>query len=501
MLERLPYEAMILDLDGVLTDTRSLHFKAWQQTYQKFIDHEDSLANFSEKDYQRYVDGKPREEGIKSFLQSRGLSFSTEKIQEIGTEKNLIYQNLLHMEGPNVFTDALEAIEHWRSLGISIAVISSSQNCKLILREAGIADLFDACVDGEEGKILAMKGKPEPDYFLEAAKRIGKKPDECAIVEDSISGIMAGRKAHFKGVIGVSRKGQTPAENLYSCGADTVVSSLLEIGQVPNALVAWEDFKSRIGERDLALFIDFDGTLADIVSEPKNARIKESVRQTLEKCSKALKMAVISGRDRLDVKKLVGIDSLFYAGCHGFDMSGPGCFHYQVDEAQKILPQLEEATLATASALAGVKGIIIERKRYTTAVHYRMVTDTDESYIKDKVYRILDGFPRLKAKEGKKVIELFPDLDWDKGKATRKLCEILDVNPTQTVAIYIGDDLTDEDAFTELRGKGIGIKVDVTGTRPTKADYLLKDPGEVERFLNLLAFSYTGEEKRWRVGL
>jgi trehalose-phosphatase len=495
MHEQIPYEAMILDLDGVITDTRDLHFKAWQETFNNIS------TFFSKEDYQRYVDGKPRIEGLRSFFIARNIPLSENKLEQLSIKKNKIFQQMIQSKGAGIFRDAIVAIKYWRKLGIPVAVISSSQNCKVILQKAGIENIFDTCVDGIEGQKLNLKGKPEPDYFIEAAIRMGRRPEDCAIVEDSISGVSAGRIGHFKAVIGVSRDGQTPAEDLFANGADVVVSSLLQIGQIKNALNAWKEILAKIGERDLAVFIDFDGTLSEIVSDPKNATISDSVKRTLATCSKALKMAVISGRDRLDVKGLVGIDSLFYAGCHGFDMSGPGCFHYQVDDAQKILPQLEEASLAVNNELAGMKGIIIERKKFMTAVHYRMAVDSAEDSIKEKVFRIIQGFSSLKAKEGKKVIELFPNLDWDKGKAIKKLCEILNINPLNALVIYIGDDLTDEDAFDRLKGTGIGIKVDESGTMPTKADYWLKDPGEVERFLNLVAFSFTGEDKRWRAGL
>ncbi len=129
------------------------------------------------------------------------------------------------------------------------------------------------------------------------------------------------------------------------------------------------------------------------------------------------------------------------------------------------------------------------------------MADEHESLVKETVERVLKHFSRLKTKEGKKVMEIFPNMDWDKGKAIKKLCEILDVDPAHIVPIYLGDDVTDEDAFKELNGKGIGIKIDESGINSTNADYWLKDPAEVEKFLQVLASSFTGVEKRWRAGL
>ena len=148
-----------------------------------------------------------------------------------------------------------------------------------------------------------------------------------------------------------------------------------------------------------------------------------------------------------------------------------------------------------------IKGVHLERKSFSTAIHYRMVPDTEEDIIQDKIVTLIRKYPHLKGKAGKKVIEIFPDINWGKGEAVKKLSEILNIDPAHSIPIYLGDDLTDEDAFKELRHKGIGIKIDEDGETSTEARYFLKNPGEVEKFLNLILLTYAGENKRWRAGL
>jgi trehalose-phosphatase len=485
--------AIILDVDGVITDTRRIHFKAWKKTLENYP--------FEEADYQKYVDGKPREDGLRSFLESRAIILSKGKVDELVVKKDLLFKEFLKSDKPEVFPDALKAINRWRQKKVPLAVISSSKNSKLILKEAGLLDSFDVLIDGEEGQRLNIPGKPDPAYLNEAARRLGFRPEDCLLVEDAISGITAGKNANLMEVIGITRDGQTPAEELYLAGADSVVHSLLEIGKARNAISFWEDIKLQVGKRDIALFIDFDGTLSEIVSDPAEAVIKESLKEILQHCSRAIKIAVISGRDRLDVKEKIGLDSLFYVGSHGLDMCGPGCFYYLVEDARKFAVELQDATMAATSLLQGIKGILIERKSFSTAIHYRMVVGVDDEIIRKKILNLITSFPHLKIKDGKKVIELFPKIKWGKGEAISKLSGILGIDTNETIPFYLGDDLTDEDAFIELRHKGIGIKIDETGTTPTMARYFLKDPDEVEKFLLLIAEAYTGENKRWRAGL
>lgn len=499
MVLNVPFSAIILDLDGVIADTRHLHFNSWVKTFDDFFSENKLNKQLSVEDYQSYLDGKPREEGISSYLNALGVKIDESMLENLSKKKNNTYKVLLNKMGPRVFKDSLQAIDLWRRMGIPLAVISSSKNCKFILNEGRIDNKFNVCIDGEEGQHLKLRGKPQPDYFLEASRRLGVAPEDCAIVEDSLAGMVAGKKGHFRSVIGISRPGQTPRKKLYREGADAVVSSLLEIGVVPHALENNKDLLEHIGMRDIVLFIDYDGTLSEIVARPEDALINESVRNRLRDFSRSFPVVVVSGRDRNDVKSRLGIDHIFYAGCHGLDISGPGCFHYEVEDAVKGIPVLHEAILALTNSLAGIEGVIIEKKRFTAAIHYRMVSQENAPLIEKKIRDVLSTYKNLKIKEGKKVIEVYPNIPWGKGEAIKKLCEIFDLDYSQSVAIYLGDDKTDEEAFKMIHENGIGIKIGEDA--PTFATYYLRDPGEVEKFLIFLSETYSGEQKRWRHGL
>lgn len=496
---RFPFAGIVLDVDGVTTDTRRIHFRAWKRIFDQELGLR-NLTEFTDEDYQNYVDGRPREEGILSLFKSRGLSLELAKVREVAEAKNEIFLTLLREHPPKAYDDFFKAMKLWKSQAIDVMAVSSSKNCRPVLESAGVIDMFKLIIDGTDALALELNGKPAPDYFLEAIKRARLRPRDCAIVEDSLSGIIAGRRGDFSYVFGMSRVGQTSPQELYLYGADYVVSSLEDIGKMKNPLTEWADFKARVGGRDVALFVDYDGTLTDIVNDPRDAHIPESTRAILKTCSKSFKVSIISGRDRNDVKQRVGIDSIFYSGCHGLDVSGPGCFHFEVEEVSGLLSELEEASLVLSAFFAPVEGIVIERKRFSTALHYRMVSVLSDEKIVEEVSKLLARFENLRCKLGKKVIEIIPDVEWDKSKAVDKISEILEIDPRVTVPIYIGDDVTDEDVFISYRRKGICIKV-CEDECLLSAHYKLRSPAEVGKFLTFLAQEYAGEEKRWKPGL
>jgi trehalose-phosphatase len=500
MSTNIPYDALILDLDGVITDTRDLHFKAWKETFDELLSEEVELKSFEDEDYALYVDGKPREEGIRSFIEARKIFLPEDKLRELAQKKDELFLKKLRRVGPRVFQDSIMALKHWREEGIPMAVVSSSRNCSEVLERAGLKGFFDVQVDSITAEKAHLRGKPEADYFLEAAHLLNKRPEESAIIEDSMAGIQAGIKGHFKGVIGVSRKGQTPPSLLYAEGADLVVNSLEQIGLHENALRAWESILQKIGEREIALFLDFDGTISEIVPDPDKAQIRPSIFPLLKDCSRSFKTAIISGRDRQDVKRRVNIENIFYAGCHGFDISGPGGFHFVVEEASEILPHLVAARRQLETLLEPFSGMVVEDKKFFTAVHYRHVASIKENDLKEKIRKLVSHYDKLAIREGKKVIEIGPNLNWNKGTAIKKLCEVLEINFTEIVPIFVGDDLTDEDGYKEVRGKGISIKVTYEEPGITEADYWLNDPAEVEKFILFLTQHFTGREKKWRHG-
>jgi trehalose 6-phosphate phosphatase len=248
---------------------------------------------------------------------------------------------------------------------------------------------------------------------------------------------------------------------------------------LPGALEHVSDLAPLARERGLALFLDYDGTLAPIVLHPEAARMAGSVRRAVEELARMHPVAIVSGRDRLDLEEKVGIAGLVYAGSHGFDVEGPGI---RSEVGMGFLDALAGAADALRSELPALTGLLVERKKYAVAVHYRLVADEDVASARDAFDRVAARFPTLRTRLGKKVFELQPDLAWDKGRCVVMLLEGLRTERGVPFGIYIGDDATDEDAFRELATTGMGIVVSPTETA-SAARYRLRDPGEVESFL------------------
>jgi beta-phosphoglucomutase family hydrolase len=242
-LARDDFDAVIFDLDGVVTDTAAAHAEAWKRMFDGFLSSRASSEAVPfqpfdlDTDYRVYLDGKLREDGVRSFLQSRGISLpegqsddspGAETVQGLGKLKNSYYLGFLEEHGVDVYSSTVDLIHDLRSRGFKTAIISSSTNCAMILDSAGLSGLFDARVDGIDSEVLGIKGKPAPDIFLEAARRLKVKPGRAVVIEDAISGVQAGRAGDFGLVIGVARKGDREA--LLQNNADVAVEDLSEIG-------------------------------------------------------------------------------------------------------------------------------------------------------------------------------------------------------------------------------------------------------------------------------
>jgi alpha,alpha-trehalase len=231
---------VIFDLDGVVTRTARLHAQAWKLIFDEFL-HRQAAGDLFEPfdidtDYAVYVDGKPRYAGVRSFLESRGISLpegtaneppGSETICAIGNRKNQVFNELLAAGGVQVFEDTVDCIREWRGMGLATAIVSSSKNCGMVLRSAGLEELFDVRVDGLDIERLNFNGKPHPDMFLRAAELLGVDAARSVVVEDAVSGVQAGRAGGFGLVVGVDRDGAR--EVLLENGADVVVSDLREL--------------------------------------------------------------------------------------------------------------------------------------------------------------------------------------------------------------------------------------------------------------------------------
>jgi len=236
--------ACLFDLDGVLTGTASLHASAWKQTFDAFLrsyadEHHLEFRPFDqEHDYEEYVDGKPREDGVRSFLASRDIHLPEGSAEDppgmgsvyaVGAAKQDAFLSLLNEHGPQVFEGSVRYVHAARAAGRMCAVVTSSANCAAVLRTAGIDDLFDTTVDGNDVAVQHLKGKPAPDSYLAAARALEVTPSSAAVFEDALAGVESGRAGGFAVVVGVDRLGDGQAERLREHGATIVVSDLAEL--------------------------------------------------------------------------------------------------------------------------------------------------------------------------------------------------------------------------------------------------------------------------------
>ncbi len=246
---------------------------------------------------------------------------------------------------------------------------------------------------------------------------------------------------------------------------------------IPSALEHVQEI-ARSGDR-LAVFLDYDGTLTPIVSHPEDAWLSESMRQTLQSLAARVPVAILSGRDLDDVRGRVLVDGIVYAGSHGFDIAGAGGL------GAAYLPVLDTAETELREALDEIPDAQLERKHFSVAAHYRNVNENDAFRVALAVDAVAARHRELRRMDGKKVYELLPDIDWNKGKAVLWLLETLGLEGRNALPIYIGDDRTDEDAFRALEKRGVGILVS-EHPQVTAANYWLNNPEEVERFLGKL---------------
>ncbi len=239
-----------------------------------------------------------------------------------------------------------------------------------------------------------------------------------------------------------------------------------------------------ISDRRLAVFLDYDGTLTPIVERPELAVLYSSMREAIQTLTRYATVAILSGRDLDDISQRVGIDNIIFAGSHGFDVVGPDGLRKQV--ATEFLTILDAAAEQLREKLSDVPGALVEKKRFSIAAHYRLTDERGADAVAQGVTEVASQHRGLRIVSGKKVYELQPDVDWNKGRALLWLMETLGLDESNILLVYIGDDRTDEDAFRALDESGIGIIV-TEQPRPTAAHFALRNPAEVESFLRKIA--------------
>ncbi len=235
-------EAVIFDMDGVVTDTAAVHAAAWKKLFDKYLqgradDGGDNFVAFDQgADYERYVDGKNRYDGVRSFLEARGIELpegtpddppEDDTVCGLGNRKDEYFRAWVEEKGVRAYGSTVELIKELKKGGVRVAIVTASRNADQILAAAGVADLFEEKVDGLVAADLGLAGKPDPATYVEAAKMLGVDPAHAAVVEDALSGVESGSRGGFGLVVGVARAGQ--GDSLRKAGADVVVADLDEL--------------------------------------------------------------------------------------------------------------------------------------------------------------------------------------------------------------------------------------------------------------------------------
>ncbi len=382
------------------------------------------------------------------------------------------------IDGVEAQDSTVPLLRRLRDAGVATAVFALGGDCAQALRAAGIDDLVGV-VDGD---------------VVQTANQLGVRPARCVVIDRDPAGVKAGRESGFGLVIGLTRNGD--ADELLSCGADTVIADLAGISvrtggaalsRITDALRAYVQVKELVANRRPVVFLDFDGTLSEIAEHPESASLVEGAGEALRALAAQCPVAVVSGRDVSDVRGRVNVDGVWYAGSHGFELVAPdGTAHVNAANAG-VAGALAHAAERLAETLSAVPGIVVERKRFGVAIHYRHADPEDVDRV-SVAARELARSEGLRVTPGRKVIELRPKTDTG-STLTWLLERIVGADPGAVLPIYIGDDITDEDAFDAVQFDGVGVVVrhDEHGDRASAALFSLESPAAVTEFALRLA--------------
>ncbi|KAM6600242.1 trehalose-phosphate phosphatase A isoform X1 [Cannabis sativa] len=306
--------------------------------------------------------------------------------------------------------------------------------------------------------------------------------------------------------MGYQQNPESMCKSKFDDVGETILGSYTSwLAKHPSALENFDEMMSKAKGKVIVVFLDYDGTLSPIVKEPDQAFMSEAMRSAVHEVSLCFPTAIVSGRRRDKVFEFVQLENVYYAGSHGMDISTPSaskmcsdhkCQTRTTDEkgnevvhfrpAQEFLPKIEEILKALKDKTKGIKGAIVEDNKFCISVHFRQViNDEDVRILKKRVEKLIEGYPKFRISSGKKVMEIRPRIDWDKGRALQYLLGTLDLGTSDNnvLPMYIGDDKTDEDAFRAIQvGQGFPIVVSST-PKETVASYSLREPTEVMAFL------------------
>ena len=353
-------------------------------------------------------------------------------------------------------------------------------------RATGLSTLGTARVDG---------------VTTRAADSLHTSPDRCVVIADAPSAITVGRDGGFGLVIAIDDDSRTD-QRVYA-GADVVVADLREVvvrtgtrpmSALPDVLQSFHQVASVLDFRRPVVFCDFDGTLSAIVDDPDSATLIFGAAEALKALAELCPVAVLSGRDLADIEQRVGLPGIWYAGSHGFELTAPDGTRHQNEEATAAVDVLGGAAAELRAQLGDAEGVMVEHKRFAVAVHYRNAAPDRVNQVTATVHKLASR-SGLRVTGGRKVIELRPNVAWDKGKTLGWILQRLP-GSGPLLPIYVGDDLSDEDAFDAVRRGGVGIVVRHSehGDRKSSARFSLENPGAVCTFIKRLAGQLAEEQ-------
>lgn len=382
-----------------------------------------------------------------------------------------------------------ETIRGWKNSGIDISII-----CNNDLHAKKLSQYLGALT----GKISLLPQKGSKGKI----KRPGNGLKKTIFVSDHPSFISGMKPAGIALAAGLCKEEESK-KAFYDSGANIVLDSIDNIviskdqggsphfrQTIPGIFKQFDHFTASLENRKPVFFFDYDGTLTPIISDPEKAHISKDKKKLLKKLSSSHTVAIVSGRDMMDIKQFIGLDSLIYAGSHGFRISGPDGLYMVQEKAVELLPELERMENELVNTLEKeLPGVSIERKHFAIAIHYRNAPPGSFVTVNEHADSLIAGNDNFKKGRGKKILEIKPSLDWHKGKAVEWIMNKLGFSfPGEYLPMYIGDDITDEDAFRTLADDGIGILVG-SHSQLSAARYHLRDGDEVGKFLDYLVSS------------
>jgi len=256
---------------------------------------------------------------------------------------------------------------------------------------------------------------------------------------------------------------------------------------IPHALSCLEEIESAVQGKTLFTALDFDGTLAPLNNDPEAVEISAEMKKRVKNLALRCHVAIMTGRDLDDIRERVGLEELFYSGSHGFEIAGPRESGVFFEAGKEFLPVLNKAEELLPGIIGDIPGVLIQRKRFSISIHYRMVERERIRELIEKAGRAVKSIGGLVARNDKKALEILPGMTWNKGSALLWILEAAGMTDQDSFAISMGDDVTDEDMHKAVKGRGAGIIV--TGTEPhlsSFADYRLGSIAEAGRFIEIL---------------